>query len=81
LRDPTHPSHFISRLLTPTCSVVHSHFQSSLAYVLEQGYRTQPSFQRYISARGEKLREQGYDTDIWGYDSAFPAEAQGKVID
>ncbi len=57
------------------------HFQSSLAYVLEQGYRTQPSFQRYISARGEKLREQGYDTDIWGYDSAFPAEAQGKVID
>ncbi len=57
------------------------HFQSSLAYVLEQGYQTQPSFQRYISARGEKLREQGYDTDIWGYESAFPAEAQGKVID
>lgn len=48
------------------------HFQSSLAYVLEKGYQTQPSFQRYISARGEKLREMGYDTDIWGYQSAYP---------
>jgi len=57
------------------------HFQSSLAYVLEQGYESQPSFQRYISARGDKLRAQGYDTDIWGYESAFPAEAQGKVIE
>lgn len=49
------------------------HFQSSLAYVLEQGYLSEPSFQRYISARGEKLREMGFDTDIWGYKSAFPA--------
>jgi len=51
------------------------HFQSSLAYVLEQGYQTQPSFQRYISERGEKLREMGYDTDIWGYDSLHPANS------
>lgn len=50
------------------------HFQSSLAYVLEKGYLTQPSFQRYISQRGEKLREMGYDTDIWGYNSSHPAE-------
>ncbi|MCP4076069.1 MAG: thioredoxin fold domain-containing protein [Gammaproteobacteria bacterium] len=48
------------------------HFQSSLAYVLEQAYLTQPSFQRYISSRGEKLRELGYDTDIWGYKSSYP---------
>lgn len=48
------------------------HFQSSLAYVLEQAYKTQPSFQRYLSSRGEKLREQGYDTDIWGYKSSYP---------
>ena len=48
------------------------HFQSSLAYVLEKGYQTEPSFQRYIAARGEKLREMGYDTDIWGYKSAYP---------
>lgn len=52
------------------------HFQSSLAYVLEQGYLTQPSFQRYIAARGEKLREMGYDTDIWGYDSFHPQQVQ-----
>jgi len=50
------------------------HFQSSLAYVLEQAYRLQPSFQRYISARGEKLRGMGYDTDIWGYQSGYPGK-------
>ena len=49
------------------------HFQSSLAYVLEQGYLSQPSFQRYISERGEKLRALGFDTDIWGYESFHPA--------
>ena len=50
------------------------HFQSSLDYVLEQAYLTQPSFQRYISSRGERLRLLGYDTDIWGYESAYPAD-------
>lgn len=48
------------------------HFQSSLAYVLENAYRSEPSFQRYIAARGETLREMGFDTDIWGYKSAYP---------
>ncbi len=52
------------------------HFQSTLAYVLEKGYLSEPSFQRYIAARGEKLRELGFDTDIWGYQSFHPAEAQ-----
>lgn len=46
------------------------HFQSVFAYVLEEAYRQQPSFQRYISARGEKIREAGFDTDIWGYQSS-----------
>lgn len=50
------------------------HTQSSLAYVLEKAYLEQPSFQRYIAARGEQLREMGYDTDIWGYQSFHPAE-------
>jgi len=50
------------------------HFQSTFAYVLEKGYVTEPSFQRYIAARGEKLREMGYDTDIWGYRSFHPAK-------
>ena len=45
------------------------HFQSVYAYVLERGYLDEPSFQRYISARAEHLREQGFDIDIWGYES------------
>jgi thioredoxin-related protein len=46
------------------------HFQSVYAYVLEKAYLDEPSFQRFISARGEHLREQGFDIDIWGYDSS-----------
>ncbi|MCP4490515.1 MAG: thioredoxin fold domain-containing protein [Gammaproteobacteria bacterium] len=46
------------------------HFQSAFAYVQEKAYLGQPSFQRYISARGDVLREAGYDTDIWGYQSS-----------
>ncbi len=46
------------------------HFQSVFAYVLEEAYLQQPSFQRYISERGDKIREAGFDTDIWGYQSS-----------
>jgi thioredoxin-related protein len=46
------------------------HFQSVYAYVLEKGYLTEPSFQRYISMRGETIREAGFDTDIDGYESS-----------
>ncbi len=46
------------------------HFQSVFAYVLEEAYHQQPSFQRYISERGDKIREAGFDTDIWGYQSS-----------
>ncbi len=45
------------------------HFQSVYAYVLEKAYLHTPQFQRYISARAERIREAGFDTDIWGYDS------------
>ncbi|MDH3219327.1 MAG: thioredoxin fold domain-containing protein [Gammaproteobacteria bacterium] len=45
------------------------HFQSVYAYVLEKAYLEQPSFQRYISARADHIRESGFDTDIWGYES------------
>ncbi len=48
------------------------HVQSSLAYVLDSGYNRQPSFQRYISERAEKIRKQGFDVDIWGYHSMHP---------
>ena len=45
------------------------HFQSVYAYVLEKAYLTQPQFQRYIGDRADHIREAGYDTDIWGYES------------
>ncbi len=45
------------------------HFQSVYAYVLEGAYLDEPEFQRYLSARADHLRESGFDTDIWGYES------------
>jgi thioredoxin-related protein len=41
------------------------HTQGIFAYVLDGGYKTQPSFQRWLAARAEHLREQGKDVDIW----------------
>jgi thioredoxin-related protein len=41
------------------------HIQSVFDYVLREAYLTEPSFQRFISARAERLREEGYDVDIW----------------
>lgn len=43
------------------------HVQSVFDYVLSGAYKTQKNFQRYISARADKLREQGIDVDIWAY--------------
>jgi len=45
------------------------HFQSVYAYVLEKAYLEIPEFQRYISARADHIREAGFATDIWGYES------------
>ena len=39
--------------------------QSLFDYVHSESYRTEPSFQRYISARADHLIEQGIDVDIW----------------
>ena len=41
------------------------HTQSILDYVVSDAWRTQPSFQRYISARVEEQRERGIDVNIW----------------
>jgi len=46
------------------------HFQSVYDYVLQKAYLQEPSFQRYISSRAEKIREAGFDTNIWGYESS-----------
>lgn len=41
------------------------HTQGIFAYVAEGGFKTEPDFQRYLSARAEHLREQGKNVDIW----------------
>jgi thioredoxin-related protein len=40
------------------------HLQSSMDYVLSGAYREQPSFQRYIQARADKLEAQGVHIDL-----------------
>ena len=41
------------------------HLASSLDYVASGAYRTQPSFQRYIQARAEKIRAAGGRVELW----------------
>jgi len=41
------------------------HTQSVMDYVLSEAYRSEPNFQRYISARADRLRAAGIDVDIW----------------
>ena len=41
------------------------HTQSLFDYVNSEAFRTEPNFQRYISARADDLIEQGIDVDIW----------------
>ena len=43
------------------------HIQSVLDYVLSGAYKKELNFQRYISARADKIREEGKDVDIWKY--------------
>lgn len=45
------------------------HTQGMFTYVLDGGYKKQPSFQRYLSARAEHFREQGKSVDIFNYKS------------
>jgi thioredoxin-related protein len=41
------------------------HLASSLDYVASGAYRTQPSFQRFLQARSERLRAAGERVDLW----------------
>ena len=43
------------------------HIQSVFDYVLSKSYQTEPNFQRYITARADKIRATGIDVDIWVY--------------
>ena len=41
------------------------HVQSVMDYVASGAYRSQPSFQRFIQGRAERLRERGVAVDLW----------------
>jgi thioredoxin-related protein len=41
------------------------HLASALEYVASGAYRKEPSFQRFIQARAERLRERGDAVDLW----------------
>ena len=41
------------------------HFSSSFAYVADRGYVAEPSFQRWLRARADRLREEGKTVDLW----------------
>jgi thioredoxin-related protein len=41
------------------------HFASSFAYVADAGYRSEPSFQRWLRARAESLRARGERVELW----------------
>jgi thioredoxin-related protein len=43
------------------------HTQGILNYVLSEGYKEQPSFQRYLTDYADHFREQGKAVDIWRY--------------
>jgi len=43
------------------------HILGVFDYVASQAYRSEPSFQRYLSARAEHIRSTGKDVDIWSY--------------
>jgi len=50
------------------------HTQSIFDYVYSGAYKNQPSFQRYLSDRADKIREEGKDIDIWRYADELPGE-------
>ena len=52
------------------------HTQGLIAYAVEEAYKTEPNFQRYLSARAEKFREQGKDVDIWYMQGEAPGPAR-----
>ena len=41
------------------------HLAASFDYVAGGGYRSEPSFQRYLQARAERLRARGETVDLW----------------
>jgi thioredoxin-related protein len=49
------------------------HLQTVFDFVNSGVYKQQPSFQRYIGQRSERIRAQGQDVDIWSMEDGTPA--------
>jgi len=41
------------------------HVAGSLEYVASGAYRTEPSFQRFLQSRADRLRRSGEPVDLW----------------
>jgi hypothetical protein len=41
------------------------HLAGAFAYVSSGAYRSEPSFQRFLQARAERLRREGRPVDLW----------------
>jgi thioredoxin-related protein len=41
------------------------HFATAFAYVADRGYEQEPSFQRYLQARAERMRARGERVELW----------------
>jgi thioredoxin-related protein len=41
------------------------HVAGSLEYVSSGAYRSEPSFQRFLQSRAERMRERGERVDLW----------------
>jgi len=41
------------------------HYAAALDYVASGAYRSEPSFQRFLQARGERMRGRGEPVDLW----------------
>ena len=50
------------------------HTQSIFDYVLTEAYKKEPSFQRYLTARADHIRESGKSVDIWRYADEEPGK-------
>jgi thioredoxin-related protein len=41
------------------------HLAAALEYVASRAYRSEPSFQRYVQVRADRMRERGHSVDLW----------------
>ena len=43
------------------------HFMTTLQYVVEKGYETEPNFQRFLIAKGRAIQDQGGEVDFFSH--------------